>query len=164
MNFLKFLLLLIFIYLVVGLTPTLLKFAFKNSQSAEAIAPQRKTDKIGYIIVKKVKIPVYLADTEEKRIKGLGGLISIPRGYGMFFIFDKSDYQSIWMKGMLFSIDIIWIDENFKIVHIEENISPGTYPKIFTAPVKARFVFELNAGMSKFYDLKEGEKIIWRQK
>lgn len=166
MNFLKFSLLLMFISLIVGLTPTLLKFAFNNSQPAEAVAfktPPRKTDKIAYIIAEKAKIPVYLADTEEKRIKGLGGLASIPRDYGMFFVFDYSDYISIWMKDMLFPIDILWIDENNKIVHMEKNISPDTYPKIFTPPVKARFVLEFNAGMSEFYDLRIGGKIILGQ-
>lgn len=167
MNFLKFSLLLIFISLIVGLTPTLLKFAFNNSQPAEAIAfktSQRKIDKTEYVLAEKARIPVYLADIEEKRIKGLGRLASIPRGYGMFFVFDYSDYISIWMKDTLFPIDILWIDENNKIVHIEKNISPDTYPKIFTAPVKARFVLELNAGMSEFYDLRIGGKIILGQK
>lgn len=167
MNFLKFSLLLVFISLIIGLTPALFKFAFNNSQPAEAVAfksPQRKTDKIGYIIAGKAKILVYLVDTEEKRIKGLGGLSSIPRGYGMFFIFDNLGYQSIWMKDMLFSVDIVWIDENNQIVHIEKNISPDTYPKIFTAPVKASFVLELNAGISESYNLRMGEKVIFGPK
>ncbi len=167
MNFLKFSLLVILISVIVGLTPPFLKFAFNNSQPTEVIAfktSQRKTDKIGHIIAGKAKIPIYLADTEDKRIKGLGGLSSIPRGYGMFFIFDSSGYQSIWMKDMLFSVDIIWIDENNKIVHIEKNISPDTYPKIFTAPAKARFVLELNAGMSESYDLKADDKLTLVQK
>src|SRR3989344_4303524 len=135
MNFLKFSLLLLFISLVVGLTPSFFRFAFNNNQTAEVIA-FKKTEEVNnvkYILTEKAKIPVYLADTEEKRIKGLGGLNSIPRDYGMFFIFDTSNFLSIWMKDMLFPIDIIWIDENFTIVHLEKNISPDTYPKIFTA-------------------------------
>ena len=101
-----------------------------------------------------------MADTEEKRTKGLGGLASIPRDYGMFFVFDSPNYLNIWMKDMLFPIDILWIDEYFEIVHIEKNISPNTYPQIFTAPVKARFVLELNARMSDVYGLNVGGKII----
>ncbi|MBU6430972.1 MAG: DUF192 domain-containing protein [Patescibacteria group bacterium] len=166
MNFFKISLLLVFISLIVGLTPSFLKFAFNNNgQSADVIASKMpKSDAIKYVIARKSRIPVYLADTEEKRIKGLGERTSIPVDYGMFFIFDGSDYQSIWMKDMLFSIDIIWIDENFNIVHIEKNISPDTYPKIFTPPFKVRYVLELNSGMSDFYDLKTGEKAIFSQK
>jgi len=168
MNFLKFSFLLIFISLLVGLTPIFFKFAFNldSIQPAEVVSfkTTKDTGKIKSIIVGKSKIPVYLADTEEKRIKGLGGRTSIPRNYGMFFIFDYVDYQNIWMKDMLFPIDIIWIDGNSKIVHIEKNVSPDTYPKIFTAPVKARYVLELNAGMSELYDLKIGKKIIFGSK
>ncbi len=161
MNFFKFSLLLVAISLIVGLTPAFLKFTFNNIQPAKTVSfkTTKDNDKLAYIIAEKLKIPVYLADTEAKRIKGLGGLSSIPRDYGMFFIFNSADYQSIWMKDMLFSIDIIWIDENNKIVHIEKNISPDTYPKIFTAPLKARYVLEMNAGMSESYNLKIGEAI-----
>lgn len=167
MNFLKFSFLIVFISLIVGLMPAFFKFTFNNNQTAEAVASkkQKKADNIKYIFTEKAKIPVYLADTEEKRIKGLGGLNSIPRDYGMFFIFDNSNSLSIWMKDMFFPIDIIWIDENFNIVHIEKNISPNTYPKIFTAPVKARFILELNSGMSESenYDLKLGEKLFFKK-
>jgi|SRR3989344_1253390 len=167
MNFLKFSLLLVFISLVAGLTPSFLKLAFSDIQPSKAIAFKKTAAKAGgikYVYAEKAKIPVYLADTEEKRTKGLGGLASIPRDYGMLFVFDSPDYLNIWMKDMLFSIDIIWMDENFKIVRIEKNISPNTYPKIFTAPVKARFVLELNARMSEFYNLKTGETIIFGSK
>ncbi len=159
----------IFCSLLVGFIPTFFKFTFSDTRALQASVLQsqemKKSNKpkidsaVRVLIADKVKIPVYLADNEEKRIKGLGGLSSIPRDYGMFFIFDRSDYQSIWMKDTLFPIDIIWIDENNKIVHIEKNISPDTYPRIFTAPTKARFVLELNAGMLANYDLKIGDLI-----
>lgn len=169
MNFLKFSLLVIVCSLVVGLMPAFFRFAFNDKQTFEASvissrmemsADKSKTaSSIRVIATEKFKILVYMADNAEKRTKGLGGLSSIPPDYGMFFIFDGSDYISIWMKDMLFPIDIIWIDENNKIVRIEKNISPETYPKIFTAPVKARFVLELNAGMAATYGLKAGEAI-----
>ena len=169
MIFFKFSMLAIFCSLLVGFIPTFFKFTFSDTRALQASVLQsqemKKSNKpkidsaVRVLIADKVKIPVYLADNEEKRIKGLGGLSSIPRDYGMFFIFDRSDYQSIWMKDTLFPIDIIWIDENNKIVHIEKNISPDTYPRIFTAPTKARFVLELNAGMLANYDLKIGDLI-----
>lgn len=169
MNFLKFSFLIIFISLVVGLTPRLIKFLMSNNQTSEKaiFAPRVKADSvprsnqpIRILIAESAKIPVYIADDDAERRRGLSGLTSIPRDYGMFFIFDTPDYQGIWMKDMLFPIDIIWIDENNMIVHIEKNISPDTYPKIFTSPVKALYVLELKAGMSDYNDLKLGEKII----
>lgn len=170
MNFLKFSFLLVFISLIVGLTPTLLKSFLNNNQmlgtavlgskaNGDFVPKSDKPIRI-LIVAENVKIPVYIADDNAERAKGLGGLASIPRDYGMFFVFDTADYQGIWMKDMLFPIDIIWIDENLRISHIEKNISPDTYPKIFTSPVKASYVLELNAGMSDSYNLKTGENII----
>lgn len=162
----------IFCLLLVGFAPTFFKFAFSDAPALQASVSESRTtslpnkskiaDTVRVLIAEKSKIPIYIANTEEKITKGLGGLSSIPADYGMFFIFDHSDYQNIWMKDMLFPIDIIWIDENNKIVHIEKNISPVTYPKIFTASVKARFVLELSAGMSSVYDLKVGGLIFLR--
>lgn len=162
----------IFCSLLVGFAPTFFKFAFSDAPTLQASVSESRTtslpnkskitDTVRVLIAEKSKIPIYIANTEEKRTKGLGGLSSIPADYGMFFIFDRSDYQNIWMKDMLFPIDIIWIDENNKIVHIEKNIYPATYPKIFTAYIKAHFVLELNAGMSSVYDLKVGGLIFLR--
>lgn len=172
MNFFKLSMLAIFCSLLVGFMPTFLKFAFSDARALQASVSESRisslpskpkiTDTVRVLIAEKVKIPVYIADNEIKRIKGLSGKKSIPNDYGMFFIFDRSDYQNIWMKDMLFSIDIIWIDENNKIVHIEKNISPSSYPRIFTAPTKALFVLELNSGMSSVYDLKVGGLIFLR--
>ena len=169
MNFFKLSLLVIVCSLIVGLMPSFFKFAFNNkglftasiieSQTADKPIKAKTESFIRVLATDKFKIPVYIADTAEKRTKGLSGLASIPADYGMFFIFDRSDYQGIWMKDMLFPIDIIWIDENYKIVHIEKNISPNTFPKIFTSPVKAKFVLELNANMGTAYDLNAGGMI-----
>lgn len=172
MNFLKFSLLIIVCALIVGLMPTFFKFALNDRHLFEAsvIGSQARTqshqssskssDSIRVLITDKFKIPVYVADTEEKRTKGLGGLSSIPADYGMYFIFNNPDYQGIWMKDMIFPIDIIWIDENNRIVHIENNISPNTFPKIFISPIKALYVLELKAGMSATYKLNMGDSLI----
>ena len=163
MFFLKLSSLFVFLALVVYFAPDLLNSTISNAQPVHINIADSSTEinHAKYIAVKNFKIPVYLADTEEKRTKGLGGLPSIPNHYGMFFVFDNSDYLSIWMKDVFFPIDIVWIDENLSIVHIKKDISPHTFPSIFTAPVKARYVLEMNAGMSEFYHLKTGEKIIF---
>ena len=90
MNFLKFSLLVILISVIVGLTPPFLKFAFNNSQPTEVIAfktSQRKTDKIGHIIAGKAKIPIYLADTEDKKDKRAWGIILNSSGLWHVFYF-----------------------------------------------------------------------------
>ena len=45
---------------------------------------------------------------------------------GMLFFLDDPRKASFWMKNMHFPIDIIWLDENLTIVHIEKALPPCT--------------------------------------
>jgi uncharacterized protein len=65
-------------------------------------------------------------------------------------VFDREGYQGFWMKEMNFPIDIVWLNKDKKIVHIEHNVSPDTYPKIFNPNnefnnEKSLYVLETNA-------------------
>ncbi len=64
---------------------------------------------------------------------------------GMLFVFDQPDYYSFWMKDMQFAIDIIWIDENKKIVDITQNAESESYPKTFQPSSPAQYVLEVNS-------------------
>lgn len=90
-------------------------------------------------------ISVTVADTEEERIKGLSGVVSLREREGKLFVFDRDGRFGIWMKEMNIPLDIIWIDKNLKIVHIVENVSPESFPEVFAPETDARFVLEMNA-------------------
>ena len=62
---------------------------------------------------------VDVADTVYTQAKGLSNRQSLGYNEGMLFIFKDVDIHGFWMKDMLFPIDIIWMDENLKINHIE---------------------------------------------
>jgi hypothetical protein len=85
-----------------------------------------------------------VAETEGARSHGLGGRSALPPERGMVFIFPgDTTERCFWMKGMRFAIDIIWTDSAKKVVHVERNVSPDTYPDTFCAP--AKYVVELRA-------------------
>lgn len=100
-----------------------------------------------------------VADSPAERAKGLGGRKFLQEDTAMIFVFDTSDIQGFWMKGMEFSIDIIWIDGEKRIVHIEENISPDSYPKVFSPEQESLHVLEANAGFASENNLKEGDRL-----
>ena len=77
----------------------------------------------------------------------------------MLFVYDEPDIPSFWMKDMKFSIDIIWIDENNKVVGIEKNINPETYPQTFAPSRQILNVLEVNAGWSDAHSIEIGDKI-----
>ncbi len=91
--------------------------------------------------VGEIPITVEVVDTPELRTQGLSGRKGLKTS-GMLFVFDTSDYHGIWMKDMLFPIDIIWIDESLHVIGIEENVRPDTYPRTFRPPVPARYAIE----------------------
>ena len=90
-----------------------------------------------------------LATSSEARVRGLSGRESLKPDQGMLFVFERPDISGFWMKDMLFPLDIIWIDENKKIVGINENVSPETFPNLFFSPKPVLYVLELNAGIAK---------------
>ncbi len=102
-------------------------------------------------------ISLNIVDTDTERIKGLGGMNSLPENTAMIFVFDSPAKHDIWMKGMQFPIDILWIDGEKKILHIEKNIAPDTYPKTFSAEADSLYVLEANAGFSDENNLKPGD-------
>lgn len=105
------------------------------------------------------EISLIVVSTSETRTKGLSGMESLPENTAMLFSFNEPDRYGIWMKDMKFSIDILWLDEKGKIIHIENDISPDTYPKVFTPLEISSYVLEANVGFAKENDLKVGKTL-----
>lgn len=62
-------------------------------------------------------------------------LVEIQRGYmfrekisdneGMLFLFPSSGFHNFWMKNCKVGLDIAWLDEHWRVVHLEENLPPA---------------------------------------
>ncbi len=91
-----------------------------------------------------------IASSDHSRQRGLGGRSELGSGEAMLFKFDTDDYHGIWMKGMRFPIDIIWMDSEKQVVHIEEGVQPEGEPYTIHKPSEpARFVLEVASGQAK---------------
>ena len=108
----------------------------------------------------KNKVVLWQADSEMTRARGLSGLDALPQGRGMLFIFDTLDFWGIWMKEMRFPIDIVWLDSNFSVVHVEKNADPATYPSIFFPKKKAKYVIELPKGDTDRLNIVVGQTLL----
>ncbi len=117
-------------------------FIFRNQ--TESVPSEKKTQ----IQIKGVKIDVELAILPNKQARGLGGRNNLPGNQGMLFLYDTPAIYSFWMKDMEFPIDIVWIDENYRIVDITKNISPDTFPQSFQPLKPVQYVLEVNAGFA----------------
>jgi uncharacterized protein len=88
---------------------------------------------------------------DEDRQMGLMFRPSLARDHGMLFVFERPDFHGIWMKNCRFPIDILWLDEERKVVHVAEAVPPC---KADPCPVynplrRASYVVELNAGQAR---------------
>ncbi len=103
-----------------------------------------------------VAVEASVADTWPERIQGLSNTPYLPEEVVKLFVFDSSAYHSIWMKDMNYAIDIIWVSEDAKIVHIAKNVPPESYPETFSPSVPALYVIETAAGFADTHSLTTG--------
>lgn len=87
--------------------------------------------------------------TPQELTRGLSGRQSLAQDRGMLFDFGKSGRHCIWMKDMKFAIDIIWLDQDQKVVTVRENVRPETYPETFCPDQLTKYVIEVNAGVAR---------------
>ena len=125
-----------------------LTYSPKSGQDTKC-GPYR-SDKTASINSKAIKAEV--VSTQAERAQGLSGRPCIETNQGMLFVFDKPGRYPFWMKDMQFPIDIVWIDADHKVVGLDINVDPSTYPDYFVAEKLAQYVLELQANRAK--DLK----------
>src|SRR5262245_10179192 len=61
---------------------------------------------------------------DEDRAMGLMFRPSLAADRGMLFVFEEAAFHGIWMKNCKFPIDILWLDDQRKVVHLAENVPP----------------------------------------
>lgn len=105
------------------------------------------------------RLSIEYASTEAARQRGLSGRADLARDHAMLFVFDRADEYCFWMKDMRFSLDIIWLDDNKRVVSIRDTVRPETYPQNFCPDKPARYVVEVNAGVARAARLHEGDTV-----
>jgi len=97
-----------------------------------------------------------LAVTDEERQQGLMFREKMAENQGMLFIFEAEEAHSFWMKNMRFAIDILWLDKEKRIVHLEPRVPPCPADPCPSYPPDqpASFVLELHSGAAEKHGLK----------
>jgi uncharacterized membrane protein (UPF0127 family) len=111
------------------------------------------------LILGEKQILAQIADDHCKKELGLSGRSGISEGQGILFVFDSVGNYGFWMKDMNFSIDIIWLDQDFKVVGIEKSLSPSTFPKVYGTVFDSKYVLEVSDGFVEKNSIKVGNII-----
>ena len=146
------------VIIIISLFSVWLFDIFKNNKSLEKSLKKTK------ITVKDKELNVFIADNYATRTRGLSIFSSIKDNEGMLFLYpekNSSDKIGIWMQGMKFDIDIIWVKNN-KIIHIVENASHPRNITInsYNPDVLADSVLEVNSGFVKNNNIKVNNKTV----
>lgn len=87
---------------------------------------------------------------------------SMNKQHGMLFVFPKPSYLSMWMQNTYIPLDIIYLDENYKIVQIFKYAVPLD-TTLMPSKYETKYVIELNAGECDLYKINEGDVLVkWR--
>jgi uncharacterized membrane protein (UPF0127 family) len=114
------------------------------------------------VTINNFDLTVHLAMTNEQIIKGLVIKDQLKENEGMLFVYQLPAKYTFSMRGMKFPIDIIWLDNARKVIHIEHSLEPCPSdidcPK-FIPSTAALYVLETIAGFSNRHDVKIGTQI-----
>ncbi len=100
-----------------------------------------------------------ILDTSDEMTRGLSDTEAIAPLAGAIFVFEEEGFHGIWMKDMNYPLDIAWLDQHKRIIHIEKEVLPETYPKVFLPPTKDKYVLEVNAGYFDQKNINIGDRL-----
>lgn len=121
--------------------------------------PFQDTQGLTRITIADTSVFVRVADTPAKQAQGLSGTDSLPSNQGMLFTFTRDGFWHIWMKNMNYPLDVLWLSDEGIVLHIEQNLSPDSYPTDYTSERPARMVLELPAGFVEAHHVTLGSKV-----
>ncbi|MBR9757325.1 MAG: DUF192 domain-containing protein [Algicola sp.] len=152
--------------------PALLVSAVSLSSIAckEDKAPAIKPTKIsfkkeGELTILKAKtdsvlahLDIEIAKTSYETQTGLMYRNTLKPNHGMLFIFEDVSPRYFYMKNTLIPLDIIYLDDKQVVVSIQKNAKPLDESSL-PSKVPAKYVLEVNAGLSETWQLSQGDRI-----
>jgi uncharacterized membrane protein (UPF0127 family) len=113
------------------------------------------------VVLNGQRFTVELAESQQKQALGLMFRDSLPNDHGMLFIFPAEGFRSFWMKNTRIPLDILYFDEDLKLVSVAENAQPCRTQRCPSYPSDgpAKYVLELNAGKAAELSLRPGDEL-----
>lgn len=127
-----------------------------------AAAREQANFKTGQLTIhsegQRVDYQVEVADNNHLRRLGLMHRQNLPENQGMLLLFAQPQQASIWMKNTFIPLDLLYIDDQGRIVKIVENAIPRSTGAM-RSNGKVKAVLELNAGQVSKWGLAVGDRV-----
>ena len=118
----------------------------------------------GWVEVHEKRTTVEIAYTPRDQAQGLGERDALAWGHGMYFEYDRPGFYSFWMKGMRFSIDIVWLRDG-RIIDLDPNVpfeEGGNGPTLRPSEL-ADAVLEVPAGYALAQGWRIGDRVTFER-
>ena len=106
------------------------------------------------------KFTVEVATTPGQMEQGLMFRHSLAADAGMIFDYGVPSMGAMWMKNTLIPLDMLFVDQQGRVINIHERAVPGSLEPI-AAAAPARAVIELNGGTAARLGIKPGDRVIF---
>ncbi|KAF6248007.1 hypothetical protein C6990_00755 [Nitrosopumilus sp. b3] len=110
-----------------------------------------------------ILVEAEIADELQEQIKGLMFRQDLDWGNGMLFVYESEKKRSFWMENTLIPLDMLFIDTDFRIIDIKENVQPcktETCPS-YPSKLPSKYVLEVNAGFVMMNNIEIGDSVMW---
>jgi hypothetical protein len=106
-------------------------------------------------------LQVEVARTEETRALGLMFRTALPEDRGMLFIFEQPGLHRFWMKNTLIPLDMVWMDNRKRIIHIEYQVPPCKLDPcpVYGPSADSLYVLEVISGVASQEKLRPGQTL-----
>lgn len=103
---------------------------------------------------------VEVAANGQEQARGLMFRTELPPGEGMIFPYQSPQILGFWMKNTPLPLDIIFIDEDGRIINIAARTTPYSLDSVYSdRPAMA--VLEIAGGRAAELGIKPGDKVAW---
>ena len=106
------------------------------------------------------RFDIWLAVERSQQLRGLMHVRDMPKKAGMLFVYDRANYQSMWMKNTYISLDIAFVRRDGSIANIVVNTEPLSLNSISSTDA-VTYVLELNAGTADRLSIDEDSRLLW---
>ena len=106
------------------------------------------------------RFDIWLAVERSQQLRGLMHVRDMPKKAGMLFVYDRANYQSMWMKNTYISLDIAFVRSDGSIANIVVNTEPLSLNSISSTDA-VTYVLELNAGTADRLSIDEDSRLLW---
>jgi uncharacterized membrane protein (UPF0127 family) len=121
------------------------------------------------VMISGQEISWYWVETARNDLEWTEGLMNrskLAADRGMLFLFPSDEIRTFWMKSTLIPLDILFLDQNKKVISIVNHANPcldptGTTCERYVSTLPAKYVLELKADQSIERQILVGSQAYW---